>query len=126
MTKLYYISPSLFLLAFFLFVTSCSSTSGLEEGEQLYTGLKKINYADFKSDTHSEYVKAEVEAALAAAPNGALLGSSYYRTPFQLRLWMWNAFHSDSTALGRWLTRSFGRAPILMSHVNPALRASVA
>ena len=66
MTKLYYISPSLFLLAFFLFVTSCSSTSGLEEGEQLYTGLKKINYADFKSDTHSEYVKAEVEAALAA------------------------------------------------------------
>ena len=126
MTKLHSLFLTVIVLAFLQLVASCSSTSGLEEGEQLYTGLKKINYTDFKSEPHSEYVKTEVEAALAAAPNGALLGSSYYRTPFQLRLWIWNAFHNDSSAIGNWLTRSFGKAPVLMSNVNPALRASVA
>jgi outer membrane protein assembly factor BamA len=67
-----------------------------------------------------------VEAALAAAPNGAILGSSYYTTPFQWHLWIWNAWHDDTSKFGKWLTRSFGRPPILMSQVNPALRASVA
>ncbi|MDY4951970.1 MAG: hypothetical protein SO098_05790, partial [Prevotella sp.] len=105
---------------------ACSSTSGLEDGEQLYTGLKKIEYTNYEPGQHFENVKAEVEAALAAAPNGALLGSSYYTTPLQWHLWIWNAWHDDTSKFGQWMTRSFGRAPILMSAVNPQLRASIA
>ncbi|MGN0216474.1 MAG: BamA/TamA family outer membrane protein [Prevotella sp.] len=105
---------------------ACSSTSGLEDGEQLYTGLKKIEYTNYEPGQHFENVKTEVEAALAAAPNGALLGSSYYTTPLQWHLWIWNAWHDDTSRFGQWMTRSFGRAPILMSAVNPQLRASIA
>ena len=114
-------------------LSSCSSVSHLEEGEQLFTGLKKIDYTtpativddaditDYLSDT-----KEEVEAALATAPNGALFGSSYYRTPFPYGLWIWNAYSHRSNGFAKWLTSSFGKAPVLMQNVNPSLRASVA
>ena len=67
-----------------------------------------------------------MEAALATAPNGALFGSSYYRTPFPYRLWIWNYAYGSSGKIKKWLNKSFGKAPVLMSQVNPALRASVA
>lgn len=114
------------LLLAAILATGCSSTSGVPEGDQLFTGLKPIKYENYEKSQHFLSTQEEVEAALATAPNGALLGSSYYRTPFQMRLWIWNAFHNDSTGIGRWMTKSFGKAPVLMSWVNPALRASVA
>ena len=67
-----------------------------------------------------------MEASLATAPNGALLGSPYYRTPFPYGLWIWNAFSGSKNKIAQWLTRTFGKAPVLMSQVNPELRASVA
>ena len=72
------------LILLTMFCAGCSTTSNLPEGEVLYTGLKKINYLDRDSSDYSVQVEEEVEAALTCAPNGALLGSSYYRTPFQL------------------------------------------
>lgn len=114
-------------------LSSCSSVSHLEEDEQLFTGLKKIDYATPSNTADAEEIsghitdtKAEVEAALATAPNGALFGSSYYRTPFPYGLWIWNAYSHRSGAFAKWLTSSFGKAPVLMQNVNPALRASVA
>lgn len=114
-------------------LSSCSSVSHLEEDEQLFTGLKKIDYATPSNPADAEEIsghitdtKAEVEAALATAPNGALFGSSYYRTPFPYGLWIWNAYSHRSGAFAKWLTSSFGKAPVLMQNVNPALRASVA
>ena len=114
-------------------LSSCSSVSHLEEDEQLFTGLKNIDYATPSNTADAEEIsghitdtKAEVEAALATAPNGALFGSSYYRTPFPYGLWIWNAYSHRSEAFAKWLTSSFGKAPVLMQNVNPALRASVA
>ena len=114
-------------------LSSCSSVSHLEEDEQLFTGLKKIDYVTPFNTADAEEIsghitdtKAEVEAALATAPNGALFGSSYYRTPFPYGLWIWNAYSHRSEAFAKWLTSSFGKAPVLMQNVNPALRASVA
>lgn len=114
-------------------LSSCSSVSHLEEDEQLFTGLKKIDYATPSNTADAEEIsghitdtKAEVESALATAPNGALFGSSYYRTPFPYGLWIWNAYSHRSGAFAKWLTSSFGKAPVLMQNVNPALRASVA
>ena len=118
-------------------LSSCSSVSHLEEDEQLFTGLKKIDYVtpvpsvtapqqQAHISSHLTDTKAEVEAALATAPNGALFGSSYYRTPFPYGLWIWNAYSHRSGAFAKWLTSSFGKAPVLMQNVNPALRALVA
>ena len=119
-----YIAASV-LLAGQLFV-GCSSTSALKDGEQLFTGLKPIEYVGKEKGGYVDTVKEEMEYALASAPNGALLGSSYYRTPFPVRLWIWNAFSQSDGGLAKWITKVFGSKPKLMSNVNPQLRAQVA
>lgn len=107
-------------------LTSCSSTSAIPDGEQLYTGLEKIQYTNYEKNLHAETTQLEMESALAAIPNGSLFGSSYYRTPFPIRLWIWNAFSQSESTLGKWMTKTFGTQPKLMSQVNPDLRSSVA
>ena len=113
------------LLVAVLFV-SCSTTKNIPEDDQLYTGLTKIKYENYEKNTHFSETVEEIEAALACAPNGALFGSSYHRTPFQFRLWMWNAFINSESKFSQWICKNFGKEPVLMSWVNPELRASVA
>ena len=113
-----------------LLLASCSTTKNLREGDQLFIGLTKIEYnnadEDDKNTDHYVTAKEEVEASLATAPNGALFGSSYYRTPFPYGLWIWNAFSGSKNKIAQWITKTFGKAPVLMRQVNPELRASVA
>ena len=107
-------------------LASCSETTSVPEGDQLYTGQRKIKYENYKASDHFSTTQEEVEAALATEPNGAILGSSYYRSPFPYRLWIYNAFHTSDEGLGRWIRKTFGKAPVLMSNVNPRLRSQVA
>ena len=72
------------------------------------------------------FADVEIDAALATAPNGALFGSSSVRSPFQVGLWVWNAFVGSDDGFSKWMLSSFGSRPVLLSWVNPALRASVA
>ena len=113
-----------------LLLASCSTTKNLREGDQLFIGLTKIEYnnadEDDKNTDHYVTTKEEVEASLATAPNGALFGSSYYRTPFPYGLWIWNTFSGSKNKIAQWITKTFGKAPVLMRQVNPELRASVA
>ena len=120
MGKLFYGIMAAMLLA------ACSQTRNVPEGDQLYVGMKKIEYNNYEPSSQATNTQTEVEAALAMTPNGALLGSPYYRSPIQTGLWIWNAFSRDSSAFSRWMCKTFGREPILMSNVNPRLRASVA
>ena len=106
--------------------TSCSSTSALADGEQLFTGLKKIEYTDYEPGGYADSTILEMESVLASAPNGSLFGSSYYRTPFPVRLWVWNAFSQSDGTIAKWITKAFGSRPKLMGNVNPRLRAQVA
>lgn len=120
-----YISQIIPLLLAVLIVGSCSSTSSVPEGDQLYIGLKPIEYKEYEKNDHFYAVQEEVEAALATAPNGAFFGSSYHRT-IPYKLWIWNNFSNSKTKLGKWIAKTFGSAPVLMSWVNPELRTSVA
>ena len=123
------VSTGISLLTMFLcswVCFSCSTTKGVPEGDQLFVGLTKIDYQDYERNSNFIDTQVEVEAALATAPNGALFGSSYYRTPFPYGLWIWNAFNDKESGFAKWMTKSFGKQPVLMSWVNPALRASVA
>lgn len=114
------------MAAIVLLMAGCSSTSALKDGEQLFAGLKKIEYADYEESTYADSTIQEMESVLASAPNGALFGSSYHRTPFPLRLWIWNAFSQSNGAIAKWLTNTFGSKPKLMENVNPRLRSQVA
>lgn len=116
----------IFCIVAVVLITSCSTTSSLEEDEQLYAGMKKTEYKNYSVNQHFIETQEEIEAALAAAPNGALLGSSYYRTPFPWRLWVWNATAGKEGGIARWINRTFGTTPVLMSDVNPMLRSTVA
>ena len=113
-------------ILFPLVALSCSTTKNVPDGDQLFVGLTKIEYRDYEQSKHFAQTQEEVEAALATAPNGALFGSSYYRTPFPYGLWIWNWAGDSSGKLKKWMKKSFGKPPVLMSQVNPALRASVA
>ena len=113
-----------------VFFASCSMTKGIPEDDQLFTGLTKITYADEKKDDpyedHLATTKEEVEAALATEPNGSLFGSSYYTVPWSWHLWVYNKYSGKDSGFAKWMTKSFGKPPVLMSQVNPTLRASVA
>ena len=127
------------LLPFYLFclllLSSCSLTKNIPEDDQLFRGLKEIVYIDEQDsnqlenktfDDQKEAMKEEVEAALATIPNGSLFFSSYYAAPWSWRLWVYNTYASKDSKFAKWMTKSFGKPPVLMSQVNPALRASVA
>ncbi len=131
------ITTYILLLTAAVLLVACSMTKNIPEGDQLFTGLKKITYSDYVL-TDSAGVTAEVatknfalaqeevEAALATAPNGAIFGSSYYRMPFSMGLSIWNHYHDRDTKFAKWMTKAFGKQPVLMSWVNPELRAQVA
>ena len=132
--RLYWL-PSLWAgVGFLLLFAACSTTNNIPDGDQLFIGLTKIDYSDSPklrdlSDASRDNLittQEEVEAALATAPNGALFGSSYYRTPFPYGLWIWNWADGSHGVFKKWMKKSFGKPPVLMSQVNPALRASVA
>jgi hypothetical protein len=116
---------SLIYILMLVLLASCSSTKHIPDDDQLFIGLKPIAYPDIQeSNAHAVTTQEELEAALATEPNGALFGSSYYRTaPY--RLWIWNATTESSGKIKKWLNKSFGKPPVLMSKVNPRLRASV-
>lgn len=119
-------SSFLILLALCLVFVSCSMTKNIPEGDQLFTGLKAITYEDYEQNDNFTKTQEEVEAALATAPNGSLFGSSYYRMPFSFGVSVWNTYSEKDTPFARWMTKSFGKQPVLMSWVNPELRANVA
>ena len=122
----------LYLFTFLLFLASCSMTKNIPEDDQLFVGLTKIAYSDEQKYDNEEYVKhlentkLEVEAALATQPNGSLFGSSYFTVPWSWHLWVYNKYSGKDSGFARWMTKTFGKAPVLMSQVNPTLRSSVA
>ena len=124
------------LFTFLPLFVSCSMTKNIPDDDQLFTGLKAITYEDSgKNDSHhmspvesKNFIQTqeEIEAALATAPNGSLFGSSYYRLPFSFGVSVYNTYSHKDTGFARWMTKAFGKQPVLMSWVNPDLRANVA
>lgn len=71
-------------------------------------------------------VKTEVEAVLEYPPNGSILGSSTVVSPIKFGLSVYNAFSGTKTKVGKWIQRSFGTPPKLISNVAPDTRVKVA
>ena len=73
-----------------------------------------------------ETAKEEVNAVLDYAPNNALFGSSYHRTPFPFGLWAYNKYVNKQQGFSKWMFKSFASEPVLVSTVNPDTRVKVA
>lgn len=121
--KIHRVIISLLALAL---LSACSTTKGIPDGDQLFIGLSNIEYNAPEKGSNFAATQEEVEAALATAPNGALFGSSKIRSPFLFGLWIWNEYVDAEDGFGKWMRNTFGSKPVLMSWVNPELRASVA
>lgn len=113
------------LLALLFIVCGCSETSSLEDGEQLYVGTKSIDYKNYDINDHFIQTQEEIDASLAAAPNGSFFGSSSIRL-LPWRLWIYNTTAHKEGPVSKWLNSSFGDVPVTMADVNAKLRASVA
>lgn len=117
----------IFILYVVGMLVGCSVIPNLPEGEFLYTGIDKVKVQDKTGSSDEDVALTEVKAALDYAPNGALLGSSYARSPFQLGLWTYNALaDKPRKGLNKWLFNSFASAPITISQVSPETRVKVA
>ena len=114
-----------FILVAFL-LASCSTTKMLSDGQILYTGIKKVEVTNELNTPAGDDALAEVNAALAKAPNNSLFGSSSMRFPLPLGLWVYTGYANSHTKVGKWILKRFGAKPILISTVNPALRSKVA
>lgn len=108
-------------------LSSCSVTSSIGEDEIYYTGMKKTVYnTPDPNDPHFLNTKEEIDAALACAPSSALFGSSTIRSPFPLRILIYNKYKNSEKGMGKWLNDKFGRAPRLIETVAPDMRSQVA
>ena len=109
-------------------LSACSVTKNLPEGEVLYTGQKKMIVHNQSETPVGETALEEVTAALATAPNNAILGSSSLRFPLPIGLWFYNGFskYKYKKGVGRWIYDRFAADPVLLSSVNPGIRQKAA
>ncbi len=107
-------------------LTACSITKHLPEGEVLYRGIKEIKIENKDKSSNGENAWTEAEAALACAPNNAILGSSSLKFPLPVGLWMYNKYVNAEGKFGKWMFNRFAAKPVLMTAVNPELRAQIA
>lgn len=82
--------------------------------------------AQAKAEEDFATAKEEVDAVLAYPPNNAIFGSSSMSWPWKIGLWMHNGLYDAKGALGKWMYRTFGTDPVLISNVSPEMRAKVA
>lgn len=102
--------------------SALKQTAEMDE-KALKDSLKRMSEKDKQA---YEEVKAEVEAVLSYAPNGALMGSSFVTHPFPLKLLIYNKYSGSKSRFGKWMFNHFAASPVLISSVNPRLRANVA
>lgn len=119
---------SLLVFASLVLLASCSVAKYIPEGELFYAGVKKIKYED-KGVGHSNNSKSarkDMEDILNYKPNNSFLSSASIRLPITYPFYINKHFAHSKTFIGRWLYKNLGESPILISEVNPTLRASVA
>lgn len=118
---------TIYILILLMFC-SCSTTRLIEPDEQLYIGIDDIEFEgkkEYASTPTGKLAISDIEEALASAPNGSIAGSSKIRgIPFGL--WWYNAYANSKSKIGKWFFRTFATTPILVSDVNPELRARIA
>ena len=103
--------------------SGCSTTRRIPEGEILYNGLKKVEFADDSVRLPSE-LASSIKDAVNVPPNNywKLLGWHY---PFPLGLWVYNNWSNPPSGLKHWLYEKLVAEPVLVSDVRPEVRTKM-
>lgn len=89
---------------------------GEEEDSLMQAQMDMLSY---------KLAQSEVQGVLSYAPNGSLMGSSFYTHPFPVGLWIHNRYVNSKSRFGKWMLH-FSSSPVLISTVNPKVRSIVA
>ncbi len=116
----------LFVGVWMLFLTGCSTTKHLAEGETLYIGMRKTTVDNLDESTMGKKALEEAEAAITVAPNNAVFGSGSMRWHVPVGLWVYNRFQRYEKGLGKWIFNKLASEPVYISTVNPDTRVKVA
>ncbi len=101
------------------FLTGCSHTKYLGEGEELYTGAELRLDSDDRIAGESR-LQTELEDVIRPEPNDSFLGL------YKLRLWFYNiAGEPRGRGLRYWIKNRLGQPPVLLSQVNPVQTAGL-
>ncbi len=114
----------LFCTTLVAFLSACSTTKRLAEGDVLYTGVKKVQYNQLDSVAIDPSVKDHIFSSINVKPNNPLY-SPYYRTPFPIGLWVYNHWSDKSKGLKGWLYKKLAARPVLISRVRPQTRVNM-
>ena len=104
------------------------TTDSLQQGRLTLTKEQKkaLKVAQARDEADFAVAREEVEAVLAYPPNNAIFGSSSMSWPWQIGLWVHNGLADSKGVLGKWMYRTFGTEPALISQVRPDMRTKVA
>ncbi len=104
---------------------SCSTTSKLQEGEQLYNGMQ-LNIKPYDNEKLPPEVVTDLTKAVDVKPNNAWpLITPYKRTPLPLGLWVYNHMNDSSKGLKGWIYNKFVEQPVLVEGVRPEARTKM-
>lgn len=116
-------SLAVILLMMIAMASSCSTTAKLGENEQLYTGVKKLNYHQ-DSVKIDPGVKDQIFQTINVKPNNPLY-SPYWRTPFPIGLWVYNHMDPNAKGFKGWFYKHFSSRPVTIQRVNPKTRVDM-
>lgn len=107
--------------------TACSTTRRIPKDDQLYTGIKRINYTigDTAANGKPELapgLKDDILEAAFVKPNNYLKLLDW-RYPFPLGLWVYNNWPNPDKGFRHWLYDKLAAEPVLVSDVRPDVRA---
>lgn len=120
--NLFFIITTILLIV----TASCSTTKRIEEGEVLYTGVKKLQINPTDNEKLEDEMIANIKEAINVSPNNPMpFMSPYVRTPLPIGLWVYNNWNDSATGFKGWLYRKLVSQPILVSDVRPEVRTEM-
>jgi outer membrane protein assembly factor BamA len=113
---------SIFTFCLVIFIYGCSNTRFLKKDEILYTGRERVEIINKSNVPKTSSVKNYVESLTNHKVNNSMFGK---RLLPPIGLWVHNYIKpGEGNKAGKWLYKTFSSSPILISDVNPSLRAS--
>ena len=117
---------ALLLFLYLSTLAGCAVKPYIPEGELFYAGVGGIVYEEKDQSANGQLAQKDMESVLNYTPNNAFLQSAKLRLPVTYPFWINQHYAEAKTFIGRWLYKTFGEDPILLSTVHPTLRATVA
>ncbi|MCK4988884.1 MAG: hypothetical protein KAS29_00300, partial [Bacteroidales bacterium] len=111
----------IWLLILILILGGCSNTRFLAEDQLLYTGQKKVHISMVPEDMNSASERQLLQSGSTQKPNNSIFNR---RVLPPIGLWVNNYWKVDEEKkLGKWAFNTLSSPPVLISDINPELRA---